>query len=385
MKSLQRRLSLTLGFTQLLAWGTTYYIPATMAGPIAEDLGTSRTMLFGAFSWAVLIAGFCAPAIGRYIDRHGGKPVLCAGQIVTAAGLLALSVCTSVIGWYVAWSILGVGMALALYDTAFSTIGRLLGKDARPAMTGVTFLAGFGGTLGFPMGTWLAAHWGWRWAMVLYAGIALCIILPVMLALIPKAQPNPAPARRAPGEAAPPMPARERRLFLFLATFFTLRAAIGAIVTLHLLFLLTGLGLSMEAAVLCAMVIGPSQVASRIVEFALARWLTPMMSAWFGAVMLPVGVILLLGGAPAVVFAAFYGISNGILTITRGVVPMHVFGPNGYATLMGRMALPSQVAQALMPTLVAPFLEQVSAHTALGVMGAVAAVAMLCLIPVSRR
>jgi hypothetical protein len=141
----------------------------------------------------------------------------------------------------------------------------------------------------------------------------------------------------------------------------------------------------MEAAVLCAMVIGPSQVASRMVEFALARWLTPMMSAWFGAVMLPVGVILLLGGAPAVVFAAFYGISNGILTITRGVVPMHVFGPNGYATLMGRMALPSQVAQALMPTLVAPLLEEVSAHMALGIMGAVAAVAMLCLIPVSRR
>jgi hypothetical protein len=133
------------------------------------------------------------------------------------------------------------------------------------------------------------------------------------------------------------------------------------------------------------MVIGPSQVASRMVEFALARWLTPIMSAWFGAVMLPVGVILLLGGAPAVVFAAFYGISNGILTITRGVVPMHVFGPNGYATLMGRMALPSQVAQALMPTLVAPLLEEVSAHTALGIMGAVAAVAMLCLIPISRR
>ena len=389
MKALQRRLALTLGFTQLLAWGTTYYIPATMAGVIADELDTSRTILFGAFSWAVLIAGFCAPAIGRYIDRHGGKPVLAAGQVVTAAGLLVLSQTHSVAWWYFAWSILGVGMALALYDTAFSTIGRLLGKDARPAMTGVTFIAGFGGTLGFPMGTWLAAHWGWRWAMVLYAGVAICIILPVMLALIPKAQPNPTPARRAPGEAqgeaAAPMPERHRRLFLFLATFFTLRASIGAIVTLHLLFLLTGLGLSMEAAVLCAMVIGPSQVASRMVEFALARWLTPMMSAWFGAVMLPVGVILLLGGAPAVVFAAFYGISNGILTITRGVVPMHVFGPNGYASLMGRMALPSQVAQALMPTLVAPLLEEVSAHTALGIMGAVAAVAMLCLIPVSRR
>jgi MFS family permease len=385
IRALQRRLSLTLGFTQLLAWGTTYYVPATMIGPIAEELGASRTVLLGAFSWAVLIAGFCAPAIGRFIDRHGGKPVLAAGQAVTAVGLVALSFTHSVWWWYGAWSILGVGMAMALYDTAFSTIGRLLGRDARPAMTGVTFIAGFGGTLGFPMGTWLAAHWGWRPALLLYAAIAACVILPVMLALIPKAEPGAAPVRRAPGEKALPMPPRERRLFLLLATFFTLRASIGAVVVLHLLLLLTGLGLSTEEAVLCAMVIGPSQVASRMVEFALARWLTPMMSAWFGAVMLPVGVLLLLGGAPAVVFAVCYGISNGILTITRGVVPMHVFGPNGYATLMGRMALPSQVSGALMPTLVAPLLLLVPAEWAIGVIGVVAALALLCLVPVRAR
>jgi len=385
MTPLQRRLSLTLGFTQLLAWGTTYYIPATMIGVVAEELGASRTVLLGAFSWAVLIAGFCAPAIGRTIDRHGGKPVMAAGQVVTGAGLLVLAAANGVLWWYAAWTILGVGMALALYDTAFSTIGRLLGAEARPAMTGVSLIAGFGGTLGFPMGTWLAAHWGWRWALVLYAAIAICVILPMMLALIPRATPAPPPVRRAPGEAAPAMPARQRRLFLYLATFFTLRACIGAVVTLHLLLLLTGVGLTTDEAVLCAMLIGPSQVASRMIEFALARWLTPMMSAWFGAVMLPIGVLLLFGGAPAAVFAVFYGISNGILTITRGVVPMHVFGPNGYASLMGRMALPSQVSQALMPTLVAPLLEQVSAYTALGVMGAIAAAAMLCLIPISRR
>jgi hypothetical protein len=228
-------------------------------------------------------------------------------------------------------------------------------------------------------------HWGWRPALLLYAAVAVFIILPVMLALIPKAEPAAAPVRRAPGEKPPPMPPRERRLFLLLATFFTLRASIGAVVTLHLLLLLTGLGLTIDEAVLCAMVIGPSQVASRIVEFSLARWLTPMMSAWFGAVMLPIGVGLLLGGAPAVVFAACYGISNGILTITRGVVPMHVFGPNGYATLMGRMALPSQVSQAVMPTLVAPLLAVVSAPAALGAVGLVGALAMLCLIPVRTR
>jgi MFS family permease len=310
--------------------------------------------------------------------------VLAAGQVVTAGGLLLLAASNSVAWWYGAWTVLGVGMALALYDTAFSTIGRLLGAEARPAMTGITFIAGFGGTLGFPMGTWLAAHWGWRWGLVIYAGIALFVILPVMLALIPRAGPAPVHAPRPAGEPAP-APARQKRLFLLLATFFTLRASIGAVVTIHLLLLLTGVGLTTAEAVLCAMVIGPSQVLSRIVEWRLARFLTPMNSAWAGAVMLPVGVGLLLGGAPALVFAICYGISNGILTITRGVLPMHVFGPHGYATLMGRMALPSQVAQAVMPTLVAPLLEYLPAQAALGAMGLVAALAMLCLVPVGRR
>ena len=385
MNPLQRRLALTLGFTQLLAWSTTYYIPATMTGAVAADLGVSRTLLLGAFSWAVLMAGFCAPAVGRYIDRNGGKPVLAAGQVVTAAGLLVLAAAPSVVWWYVGWTVLGLGMALALYDTAFSTIGRLLGAEARPAMTGVTLLAGFGGTLGFPMGTWLAAPWGWRPAVVLYAGVAVFVILPVLLWRIPSAGPAAPPVPRPVGEIATPTPSRQRFLFRLLSTFFTLRAAIGAIVTLHLLLLLTGVGLTTDEAVLCAMVIGPSQVASRMIEWRLAKYLTPMISAWIGAVMLPVGVLLLLAGAPAVVFAICYGISNGILTITRGVLPMHVFGPRGYATLMGRMALPSQVAQALMPTLVAPLLEFLPAHAALGAMGLVAAVAMLCLIPVGRR
>lgn len=385
MTPLQRRLSLTLGFTQLLAWSTTYYVPATMADAVATDLGASRTVLLGAFSWAVLIAGFCAPAVGRFIDRHGGKPVLAAGQVVTAVGLVLLSQSHSVAWWYGAWTVLGLGMALALYDTAFSTIGRLLGADARPAMTGITLIAGFGGTLGFPMGTWLASHWGWRPGVLIYAGIAVFVILPVMLWFVPRAGPMAAPAPRAFDAPAAPTPARQRRLFLLLATFFTLRASIGAVVTIHLLPLLTGVGLTTAEAVLCAMAIGPSQVASRMVEWRLARWLTPMISAWIGAVMLPVGVALLLGGAPALVFAICYGISNGILTITRGVLPMHVFGPHGYATLMGRMALPSQVSQALAPTVVAPLLLMVPATAAFGAVGLVAALAMLCLIPIGRR
>ncbi len=384
MTPMQRRLALTLGFTQVLAWGTTYYVPATMVGVAAEELGASRQMLLGGFSWAVLLSGLCAPWIGQFIDRHGGRPVLAAGQVVTAAGLLVLSAAHSVAWWYGAWTILGVGMALALYDTAFSTIGRLLGAEARPAMTGVTLIAGFGGTLGFPMGSWLVAHWGWRAGLVLYAAIAVFVILPLILWRIPRAGPAaPVPVRAAEGEAAP-APARLRRVFLLLATFFTLRQGLNALLNVHLLLLLTGLGLTTAEAVFCAMAIGPAQVGSRIVEWQLGRRLSPLASAWIGAVTLPVGVALVLGGAPALVFAICHGISNGILTITRGVLPMHLFGPRGYGALMGKLSFPSLVAQAATPTLLAPVVEFVPATWIVGGMGVVSALALLCLVPLRR-
>jgi len=381
---MQRRLALTLGITQVLAWGTTYYVPATMVGAVSEELGASRQLLLGGFSWAVLLSGLCAPWIGQFIDRHGGRPVLAAGQVVTALGLLVMASAHSVPWWYAAWTILGVGMALALYDTAFSTIGRLLGAESRPAMTGVTLIAGFGGTLGFPLGTWLVANWGWRPGLVLYAAIALFVILPLILWRIPRAGPPPPPPVRTATDPPAPSPAGRRRIFLLLATFFTLRQGLNALLNVHLLLLFTGLGLSTAEAVFCAMAIGPAQVGSRLLEWQLGRRLNPLTSAWIGAVVLPVGVALVLGGAPVLVFAICHGISNGILTITRGVLPMHVFGPQGYGAMMGRLSFPSLVAQAATPTLLAPVVEFVPAIWILAGMGVVSALALLCLVPLRR-
>lgn len=384
MTPMQRRLALTLGITQVLAWGTTYYVPATMVGAVSEELGASRQLLLGGFSWAVLLSGLCAPWIGQFIDRHGGRPVLAAGQVVTALGLLVMASAHSVPWWYAAWTILGVGMALALYDTAFSTIGRLLGAESRPAMTGVTLIAGFGGTLGFPLGTWLVANWGWRPGLVLYAAIALFVILPLILWRIPRAGPPPPPPVRTATDPLAPSPAGRRRIFLLLATFFTLRQGLNALLNVHLLLLFTGLGLSTAEAVFCAMAIGPAQVGSRLLEWQLGRRLNPLTSAWIGAVVLPVGVALVLGGAPVLVFAICHGISNGILTITRGVLPMHVFGPQGYGAMMGRLSFPSLVAQAATPTLLAPVVEFVPAIWILAGMGVVSALALLCLVPLRR-
>jgi MFS family permease len=378
-----RRLALVLGITQTLAWATTYYLPAVIVGPAAATLHRSTTELLVGYSWSLLVAGLVSPRVGAWIERHGGRGALATGTVVMAAGLLVLAAWPSLLGWYVAWSMIGAGMALGLYDAAFATIGRLLGLEARPAIVGVTLLGGFASTIGWPAGVALVHHFDWRVTAMIYAAVQLGVNLPLILALIPRATPAPAPVHVA---TAPAKTGSNSGVFvlILLGTFFCVRAAISAIVSVHALTLLHGVGLDAVAAVGVAALFGPSQVFGRILEWTFGRWIDPLTGSWMGATLLPLGVVALLLGGPAAGFAVAYGMSNGILTISRGTLPMFLFGPRGYATRLGRLALPQLLAQAVAPTAVAPLVLVLPAPTIFAGLGAAAVVALLCLLPLKR-
>lgn len=379
-----RQLAWVLGVTQTLAWATTYYIPAVIVGPAAATLHRSTTELLVGYSWSLLVAGLVSPRVGAWIDRHGGRGALAAGTVVMAAGLLVLAAWPSLPGWYVAWTVMGVGMALGLYDAAFATIGRLLGLESRSAIIGVTLFAGFASTIGWPAGVALIHLFGWRATAVIYAGVQLAVNLPLILALIPRAPPPPAPVHAA---AAPPAETNGnggRFALILLGTFFSVRAAISAVVSVHALSLLHGLGLGAVAAVGVAAMFGPAQVFGRILEVVFARWIDPLTGSWMGAALLPLGVAALLLGGPAAGFAIAYGMSNGILTISRGMLPMFLFGPRGYATRLGRLALPQLLAQAVAPTAAAPLVLALPAGAIFAGLGVAASLALLCLLPLRR-
>lgn len=383
-----RRAALLLGLAQTIAWAGSYYLPAVLAPVVVADLGADPALVYGAFSVALLFSGLAAPSVGRAVERHGGRPVLALSAVVIAAGLVLLWLLPGIEGWICGWVVLGFGMSMGLYEAAFATLGELYGRAARRPITIVTLVAGFASTVGWPLTSALLPELGWRGTCLAYAGVCLGLLLPLYL-LLPRGGSGGATGDRARRPCAaedgePALPAAWlRRSFLLMAAFFTLRALIATTMSTHLITLMGGLGLAAAAAVGAASLMGPAQVGGRMLEFAFGGGVHPLAVARLGAVLLPLGAALLLlaGPAAAVPFVLLYGASNGIVTISRGAVPLALFGARGYPVLMGRLALPVLLAQAAAPTVTAPLVASLPAMAVLGLTGGVAALALLCLLP----
>ena len=342
-----------LGLAQTLAWASSYYLPAFLAAPIARDLGISTATVFAAFSAGLVISAFLGPRAGRAIDAWGGRPVLAAGNLVFAAGLAALGSCQGVVGLFAAWLLIGVAMAGGLYEAAFASLVRMYGRDARNVITGITLIAGFASTVGWPLTAALESWQGWRMTCFVWAGLHLCVGLPLnwLLPSVSATAKVHAPDPHAlPGEPSPEVPLKSAVL---LALVFALTWFISTAVAAHLPALLGAAGVGASGAVLAGALIGPAQVAGRILEFGVLRRAHPLLSARLAAVMHPVGAaVLLLAGAPvAMLFAVLHGAGNGILTIAKGTLPLALFGPQGYGERQGLLMVPARLAQALAPWL----------------------------------
>src|SRR5690242_14707685 len=179
----------TLGITQTLAWGSTYYLPAVFADPISRGLNLPREWFFGLLSASLLLSGLLGPLAGRMIDRYGGRDVLVATNFAFAIGLVLLALATGTAGLIAAWSVLGIGMGFGLYEAAFATVAGLYGRDARNAITGITLFAGFASTIGWPTSTIFIDFFGWRGACLAWALLHLLIGVPLNRLLVPKASP----------------------------------------------------------------------------------------------------------------------------------------------------------------------------------------------------
>src|SRR3979490_1824154 len=178
-------LILALGTTQTLAWASSMYLPAILADPMARDLGVSANWVFAAFSASLVLSALLGPRIGRQIDLVGGRSVLSISNLVLAAGLVVLGFTTSIPVLLAAWLLLGVGMSFGLYDAAFAALGRMHGDTARRSITGITLIAGFASTVGWPLSAWGLETIGWRTPRFALGAPPILLGLPNNLTTVP--------------------------------------------------------------------------------------------------------------------------------------------------------------------------------------------------------
>jgi len=353
MKTGQKITIAKLGTSLTIAYASSYYLPAILAKGMAQSLGLSVSTVFLAFSAALVVSALLGPFAGRLVDLYGGRRVLAGNSLVFAAGLCALAAAQGPVSLFAAWSLIGVAMAAGFYEAAFSTLVRFYGSGARSAITGITLIAGFASTIGWPLTAWLDLEYGWRTACVVWAAIHLLIALPLNLAL-PSDDAAAVPASSEPGAtlvapaAAKAMPVSTAYLlaFVFGVTWF-----ISTAMAAHLPGLLQANGVGLASAIFFASFLGPAQVAGRLLEYGLLRNVNPLFCARLASLAHPVGALVFLAmGVPAgLVFTMLHGAGNGVMTIANGTLPLIFFGPAGYGARQGMLMMPARFAQALAP------------------------------------
>jgi predicted MFS family arabinose efflux permease len=361
------RVVAALGVAQLIGWGTSFYFPGVLAAPIAADTGWPLSIIVGGVSLGLLIAGLISPPVGRLIARHGGRPVLAASALMYAVGLGVIAVAPALWIYLAGWVAVGAAMGTGLYDAAFAALGRLYGTAARGPITALTLFGGFASTVFWPLGAFLAATFGWRNTCFAYAALHLVVALPLVLTFPSgtAASPNGAATTAIPTTGAAPR-AGERVTVALLALILTLSAGIGSIVVVHLLLMLEARGLAVAVAVSIGTLFGPAQVGARVIEGLFGARYHPIctMIASCAAMALGLAAMTAAGGVAALTVAMIvYAGGYGIMWIARGTLPLALFGAERYPVLMGRLAFPSLILQALAPFAAALVVERYGIDT----------------------
>jgi predicted MFS family arabinose efflux permease len=369
-----------VGLVQMLAFGTSLYLLTVLSQPIRADTGWPLAWIIGGMSVGQLAGAGAAPSVGRWIKRHGGRPALSVSSFLFAGGLGLLAVSPNLVVYFAGWMVIGLGMACGLYDVAFGALGRLYGLEARRAITTVTLWGGFASTVFWTLSGVLVTHVGWRWTCGVYALMHLAIALPIYRFLLPAAEPHveAPPAAELGPAVAPGLSDTAKAAMLLLGAVLMSETLVASIVSVHLVTLLRERGLSMAAAIGLGVFIGPTQVSARFGESMFGTRIHPSatMIVAVGAITLGVGLLPFLPLSLAAVALMSYGAGIGLVSISRGSLPLYLFGPLEAPVISGRIGRPIAITAALAPSIGALLITRLGGTPTLWLLTAVSLISV---------
>ncbi len=389
IKSPTGRATLGLGVTQIVGWGTTFLMPSVLGRHVQDELGLPSEIVFAGITVMFGVGALIAPRTGRVMDRIGARLIMSVGSLVYAAALTALANSQGIASYLGSWALLGIASALALNTPSSIALVQVAGPQARQAIALLAILGGFASTVFWPLTGALDVALGWRGTLLVYAAVHLLICAPVHFLALPGRVV--ASATTAGGTALAPTgiePEHRKRAFLLLAITLSFGAFVftGAIV--HMIEILRGLGYTTATAVLLATMVGPAQVAIRLVELLFGHRYSIMNAAVFGSAALPLGLgLMLIAGnhfAAALIGIGCYGLANGLKAVQRATLPLALFGRSHFGAYMGRLALPQGIVAAAAPVVMASVLSNWGSVAALWITFVSATISLLGMVALAR-
>jgi MFS family permease len=347
-----------LSLGQLISWGLVYYTFPLFVVPMTQELGWSRSGMFGALSAGLMVAGLCSIPVGAWIDRGHGRKLMTGGSLAAAALLVVWSRIDSLPLFYAMWIGLGICQAVLLYEPAFAVITRVYGPRYKQAILLITFLGGLASTFGIPFTQFLIEHVGWRTSLDVLAAINVAVALMHWL-FVPGPKVKPVPI----GEAKPPADGTAKKSPLAAAirmpTFWGLVVAFAgyglafSAMSFHLIPLLAERGVETGVVMAIIALIGPMQVVGRVLLMAGQKHITAIQLGAGIYFAFPIAMAMLALGISDVygliLFAMIYGVANGLVTILRGMAVPEFIGPEGYGIVTGALTMPTNVMRAAGP------------------------------------
>jgi hypothetical protein len=344
-----------LGVTQIIGYGTLYYSFSILAPDMARDFALPVELIFAALSAALLAGGLTAPWLGRWIDRFGAGRVMTAGSLAAALALAGCALSPDRTTFILSLVIIEVAANLVQYGAAFALLVQISPGTAQRSITHLTLIAGFASTIFWPVTSALHAQLSWQEVYLVLAGLNLLLCLPIHAWLLRLAE---RPRRNGESAGVPAAvegwlaPKARRTGFVLMVTGFSLQSLVGSAILVHMVPLLSGLGLGATAA-LIGTLFGPSQVASRLANMLFGRDLSPLRLAAISGLLMAASAVVLVASAPsitgAMIFAVLFGFGNGLFSITAGTLPLSLFGSAGYGRLQGKVMSARLIVSATAP------------------------------------
>ncbi len=367
-----RSIIFALSVGQILVWAVMYYGFSSFVLPMQRDMGWSQPDIMGAFTVGLMVWGLATYAVGAAIDRGRGRVVLTGGALLGAAGCALWSQAHSLPLLYTAWAILGLAMAMTLYEPAFSEITKRFPDRYRQGITAITLVGGFASTLSFPAVAWLLVALGWRPALMVLA-LVLLLVAPLHAWVLRRPwkvqeTAGATSAGVAVSDHATLHQAMRGRPFWLLTATFTLYAFALSTIWAHLMPAFEFKGLTQTEAVAVMVWFGPAQVLGRFAFLWLGR---PMSHRVLGLIVLglfPLALTVFVLGKQNLVlvgFAILFGVANGLITIVRSNIVPDFYGHEHVGRISGAMSGIALCTRAAAPFLTAWALIGLGGYTGL--------------------